>query len=217
MPNWKHWSSFLAYGHGFPSLQELRIRKCQNLTGSLQSSLPSLKLLHIYRYLANKVENLQFQDCSHLKCTQLSKDLCQELKFLQDLDISDCDDLEFFSGRWMQTPNLASLSLSNCKNLGSMPEQMHTLHTSLQAFCLSYCPKLESFPNGGWPPNLYLLLIENCDHLTPQKDCGLNKMTLLTRMTIIVGCSDLKLFPEEGLLPASLISVQVVNYQSLKC
>ncbi|TXG55945.1 hypothetical protein EZV62_017258 [Acer yangbiense] len=166
--------------------------------------------------LANKVENLQIQNCSHLKCIQLSKDLCQELKFLQDLDISDCDDLEFFSGRGMQTPNLTSLSLSNCKNLTSMPEQMHTLLTSLQALCLSYCPKLESFPNGGLPPNLHLLLIENCDHLTPQKDWGLNKMASLTRLTIIGGCSNLKSFPEEGLLPASLISLQVGELPKLE-
>ncbi|KAK2636917.1 hypothetical protein Ddye_031709 [Dipteronia dyeriana] len=181
MPNWKHWSSFVAYGHGFPSLQELHVQKCKHLIGNLPSSLPSLKLLHIYQCrslqiqfqdmmhytelqtmhitnscdsltffpvdLANRVENLQIQDCSHLKCTEISKDLCQELKFLQDLDISDCDHLEFFSGIGMQTPNLTSLSLSNCKNLGSMQEQTHTLLTSLQALCLSYCPKLESFPN----------------------------------------------------------------------
>ncbi|KAI9169339.1 hypothetical protein LWI28_010835 [Acer negundo] len=251
MPNWKHWSPFVAYGHGFPSLQELYIRKCQQLTGNLPSSLPSLKLLHIYQCrslriqfqdmmmhytelqtlhitsscdsltffpldLPNKVENLQIQNCSHLKCIQLSKDLCQELKFLQDLDISDCDDLEFFSGRGMQTPNLTSLSLSNCKNLASMPEQMHTLLTSLQALCLSYCPKLESFPNGGLPPNLHSLLIENCDHLTPQKDWGLNKMASLTRLTIIGGCSNLKSFPEEGLLPASLISLQVGELPKLE-
>ncbi|KAH7570573.1 hypothetical protein JRO89_XS05G0138300 [Xanthoceras sorbifolium] len=248
LPNWKHWSSFVANGQGFPSLQELHIRKCQHLTGSLPSSLPSLKLLHIYQCrrlriqfqdmhytelqtlhitsscdsltffpldLANKVENLQIQDCSQLRCIQVSKDLHQELKYLQDLEISDCDDLEFFSGRGMDTPNLASFSVSNCKNLRSMPEQMHTLLT-LQALCISYCPKLESFPNGGLPPNLHSLLIENCDHLTPQKDWGLNKMASLTCLTIIGGCSNLKSFPEEGLLPASIISLQVGELPNLE-
>ncbi|KAK1551563.1 hypothetical protein Q3G72_000410 [Acer saccharum] len=194
--------------------QDMMMHYTELQTLHITSSCDSLTFFPLD--LANKVENLQIQNCSHLKCIQLSKDLCQELKFLQDLDISDCDDLEFFSGRGMQTPNLTSLSLSNCKNLMSMPEQMHTLLTSLQALCLSYCPKLESFPNGGLPPNLHLLLIENCDHLTPQKDWGLNKMASLTRLTIVGGCSNLKSFPEEGLLPASLISLQVGELPKLE-
>lgn len=201
-----------------PSLELLHIYQCRNLKIQFQHVIHYMELqtLHITSScdslsvfpldLPSKVENLQIQGCGRLKFMQISK---EEQRFLQDLEISDCDDLEYFSGKEMLTPKLESFSISNCKSLKSMPEQMHTFLNSLQRLCLSYCPKLDSFPQGGLPSNLQSLVVEYCDLLTPQKDWGLHKMASLTSLTIIGGCGNLTLFPEDGLLPTSLISLQL--------
>ncbi|KAK0573465.1 hypothetical protein LWI29_008428 [Acer saccharum] len=88
--------------------------------------------------------------------------------------------------------------------------------TSLGKLEISSCPKLESFPNGGWPSNLKTLLIEKCDRLTGRNGWGLNNMTFLTRLTIKGGCSKLNSFPAEGLLPASLKYIQISEFPVLK-
>ncbi|KAK3223802.1 hypothetical protein Dsin_010827 [Dipteronia sinensis] len=97
-----------------------------------------------------------------------------------------------------------------------MPEQMNKQFTSLETLEISCCPKLESFPNGGLPPSLKKLLIQKCDSLTVLTDWGLNKMTLLTGLTIIGGCSKVESFPDVGLLPDSLTFIQISDFPVLQ-
>ncbi|TXG55944.1 hypothetical protein EZV62_017257 [Acer yangbiense] len=104
----------------------------------------------------------------------------------------------------------------NCNGLLSMPEQMHTLLTSLQVLNVSSCPKIVSFPNGGLPTNLQSLLIQNCDLLTLQHEWGLNNMASLTCLRITGGCRNLISFPQEGLLPASLNSLEISEFPELE-
>lgn len=245
MPNWKEWSPFPVEGGEFPSLQEFHIQNCQKLARNLPRYLPSLTLLHIeeckildfldesrgYTELQtlhiigcdslesfplgffNKVAYLQIQKCSQLKYIEVSNDLhpVQELQFLGDLEVSDCPNLKHFTGIGLLAPNLKSFSVSNCWSLELLP-----VLTSLETLTLSHCPNLMSFQNGSLPPMLRSLFIMNCDHLTPQMNWGLNEMDSLTSLKITGGCSDVKSFPEEGLLPASLISLQVIKFPELE-
>ncbi|XP_044490054.1 putative disease resistance RPP13-like protein 1 [Mangifera indica] len=221
MPNWKQWSPFPVEGGEFPSLKELHIQNCQNLSGNLPSHLPSLTLLHIedckildfiddsrdYRELQtlhiigcdalesfplhffNKIAYLQIHKCSQLKYIEVSDDQ-QELQFLRDLDVSDCSKLKYFTGIGLLAPNLKSFSVLNCRSLELLPEKMNMLLTSLETLTLSGCPNLKSFQNNSLPPNLKSL-------------------------TITDAC-DVKSFPEEGLLPPSLMSLQAIKFPELE-
>ncbi|KAK1553037.1 hypothetical protein Q3G72_027623 [Acer saccharum] len=104
----------------------------------------------------------------------------------------------------------------SCLRALSLPYWNTPNLTSLGKLEISSCPKLESFPNGGWPSNLKTLLIEKCDRLTGRNGWGLNNMTFLTRLTIKGGCSKLNSFPTEGLLPASLKYIQISEFPVLK-
>ncbi|TXG55929.1 hypothetical protein EZV62_017242 [Acer yangbiense] len=247
MPNWIHWSSLAVTGGGFPSLQQLHIRKCENLI-EIPNCLPLLELLFISECwqlqfddfidypalqtlhiescnyptnftlnLFSKLKFLQIQDCRYLRFLEISEELHhQELCFFQELKISECHNMESFSGRGLPAPNLTTFSVSNCNNLRSMPEQMHTLLNSLQTLIISGCPKLVSFPKGGLPPSLQTLTIQNCVNLTPQNEWGLRNMASLSCLTIECAYANVTSFPEDGLLPASLTFLQISEFPVLE-
>ncbi|TXG55933.1 hypothetical protein EZV62_017246 [Acer yangbiense] len=196
MLEWINWSPLAVAGGGFPSLQELHIKKCKNLI-EIPNCLPSLVLLCINEcwqlqfddimdypklqdlrirscnYLkkftlnfSSELKFLQIHDCGYLRFIKISKDLHQDLKFFQELEISKCPNLEIFSGGGLPASNLTSFSVSNCNTLRLMPKQMHELLSSLQTLNISDCPELESFPDGGLPPSLQTLTIQNCVKLS---------------------------------------------------
>ncbi|KAJ0038845.1 hypothetical protein Pint_23827 [Pistacia integerrima] len=190
---------FLDDSRRYTELQTLHIIGCDSL-----ESFP----LGFF----NKVAYLQIQKCSQLKYIEVSNDLhqVQELQFLGDLEVSDCSNLKHFTGGLL-APNLKSFSVSKCRSLELLP-----VLTSLETLALSDCRNLKSFRNDRLPPNLRSLFIMSCDHLTPKKNWGLNEMDSLTSLTITGVCSDLKSFPEKGVLPASLISLQVTKFPKLE-
>ncbi|TXG55934.1 hypothetical protein EZV62_017247 [Acer yangbiense] len=246
MPNWIHWSSLAVTGGGFPSLQELHIQKCENLIEipnclpSLELlfinecwqlqfddfiDYPALQTLHIEscNYLTNfslnfssQIKFLRIQNCRYLRFLEISEELHQELSLFGELEISECPNMELFSGRGFPAPNLTTFSVLNCNNLRSMPEQMHTLLSSLQTLKISGCPKLVSFPDGGLPLSLQTLTIQNCVNLNPQNAWGLRNMSSLTRLIIECAYDNVTSFPDEGLLPVSLASLEISGFPVLK-
>ena len=78
------------------------------------------------------------------------------------------------------------------------------------------CPKLSQFSQGNLPLNLQSLIISNCNNLTPQKERGLHGTVSLTCFEIKGGCSNVKSFPEEGLLPNALTSLQISSLPNLE-
>lgn len=64
--------------------------------------------------------------------------------------------------------------------------------------------------------NLQSLIISNCNNLTPQKEWGLHEVVSLTCFEIEGGCSNVKFFPEEGLLPNTLTSLRISKLPNLK-
>ncbi|KAK4841486.1 hypothetical protein QYF36_005359 [Acer negundo] len=247
MPKWINWSALTDTGGGFPSLQELHIRKCDYLI-EIPNCLPLLELLFIsecwqlqfqdfidypalqtlhiescnypMNFTLNFFSNLKFlqiQDCRYLRFLEISEELHhQELSFFQELEISECPNMELFSGRGLPAPNLTTFSISNGNNLRSMPEQMHMLLSSLQTLNISGCPKLVSFPDGGLPPSLQILTIKNCVNLTPQNSWGLRNLESLTCLTIECAYANVTSFPDEGLLPASLTFLQISEFPVLQ-
>ena len=127
---------------------------------------------------------------------------------LRNLEINGCDDLEY-----IQLPGLDSIShrISNCSKLRLL---VHT-HSSLQKLTLEHCPEL-LFPGEGLPSDLKELQIWACKQLTPQVDWDLQKLTSLTKFTVMGGCEDVELFPNECLLPSSLTSLSILSLPNLK-
>ncbi|KAJ4971511.1 hypothetical protein NE237_004610 [Protea cynaroides] len=75
----------------------------------------------------------------------------------------------------MITIALQNLVIKNCKNLESLPKELHTL-TSLQNFVIESYPALVSFQITGSPIVLQKLEIRNCKNLEFQAK-GLQKLT----------------------------------------
>ncbi|KAK4841744.1 hypothetical protein QYF36_009698 [Acer negundo] len=218
-------------GEGFPLLQKLHIWKCENLS-RIPNCFPCLEELdisecsnlepvhirscnHLEEFTLNfsgMLKILEIHDCKDLRIINISKDLHQHLNFLQELKISECHNIESFSGRGLPAPNLKTFPVLNCNKLKSMPEQMHTLLSSLQTLKISGCPKLVSFPNGGLPPSLQTLTIQNCVNLTPQNEWGLRNMASLSCLTIECAYANVTSFPEDGLLLRPLLLSKLVDF-----
>ncbi|KAK0573879.1 hypothetical protein LWI29_014998 [Acer saccharum] len=189
---------------GFPNLERLEIiSSCDSLTKFKLKSF-------------NKLQYLLIRDCKNLENIEVPEDVNWNLQFIADIKIHDCPKLNLISETGLPAPNLKKFLISNCNHLESMPREMYRLLTSLQQLSMSCCPKLQSFPDGGLPSNLQSLLIEKCDLLTPQQAWGLNNMVSLTSLKIVGGCKSMKIFPEEGLLPASLTYLQISEFPELE-
>ncbi|KAF2293681.1 hypothetical protein GH714_004125 [Hevea brasiliensis] len=121
--------------------------------------------------------------------------------------------------------NLKLLSVSECNNLQSMPQQMQRL-TSLRTLTIAECAALASFPDGGLPVNLELLSVSKCNRLQsmPEQMQSLTSLKILTISECAAllsfpdggGCSGVESFPDEGLLPAALTVVHISGFRDLK-
>ncbi|KAF5955217.1 hypothetical protein HYC85_008073 [Camellia sinensis] len=126
--------------------------------------------------------------------------------------------MESFSQQILIAPNLKTFYLCNCEKLKSLPDRMHCL-TSLQSLDIYNCPGIGSFPEGGLPCSLNRLGIGNCAKLVAhRREWGLQRLPSLTHF-IISGENEedvLESFPEEGLLPSTLITLWIEDLPNLK-
>lgn len=107
--------------------------------------------------------------------------------------------------------------MKDCLELESLPGGgLHTCLPCLLRLELSNCPKLSQFSEGNLPLNLQSLMISNCNNLIPQKEWGLHGMVSLTCFEIEGGCSNVKFFPEEGLLPNAFTSLRISRLPNLE-
>ena len=90
-------------------------------------------------------------------------------------------------------------------------EGMHTLLPSLLYLNLWDCPELESFPEGGLPSNLQILEINWCDKLFLRRmEWGLQSLHSLREIRIWYYGGEVGSFPEEALLPPSLVHLNIL-------
>lgn len=172
---------------------------CDSLTTLTLNLFPELKILCIW-------------GCTNLLSFYITWEFGGDIESLESLEIRDCPELRFFPDEELHTPNLASMFISNCKNLNRLPNSMN----SVKSLFLNRCPHIESFPFGGLPSSLTLLSIAYCDKLTPQKDWGLENIESLTHFEIEGGCMGMESFPEEKLLPRNIISLRISTLKSLR-
>ena len=141
----------------------------------------------------------------------------QHLASVRRLEISNCPNFVSFPEEGLPAPSLTWFRVDSCYNLKALPEQMHTLLPSLVTLSLQNCPELESFPEGCLPSSLKSLEICSCDKLIPSRmGWGLQGLPSLRSFSIKGKCENLESFPDRGLLPSSLISLDIWDLQHLK-
>ena len=136
---------------------------------------------------------------------------------LQYLYIRDCENLKSLSIQDMVLTFLQEIKIKDCLELESLPGGgLHSCLPCLLRLELSNCPKLSQFSQGNLPLNLQSPIICSCNKLTPQKEWGLHGMVSSLYFEIEGGCSNVKFFPEEGLLPNTLTSLIISRLPNLK-
>ncbi|VVA36056.1 PREDICTED: putative disease resistance [Prunus dulcis] len=152
-----------------------------------------------------KLKKLDIRGCENLESLSfIEGGVNENLSHLRELFISDCPNLMCFQcqGRW-PTPNLNDFTVGKCKNFKSLPEGIHTL-TALRLLQVDDLPNLESFAEGGLPPNIRHLCTRSCERLRAPvvKYWGLEGLVSLEYF--IIGGSILETLLKEHLLPTAL-------------
>ncbi|XP_059652648.1 putative disease resistance protein At3g14460 [Cornus florida] len=201
---------------GFPFLSEdLNYHTCSieflNISGC--DLLKSLSLSFF-----PKLRSLKIRECKNIETISIPDD---KLQNLMELQIHSCPKMVSFAGGGggLPAPNLTLFRVSDCENLKSLPQRMHTLLPSLEDLYIDDCPEVESFPNGGLPSNLTRLSIKNCEKLVKGR-IGWGLQTLPSfRLFRIHGEYEeevLETFPEEWLLPTTLTNLYIRYLPNLK-
>ncbi|KAH7858875.1 hypothetical protein Vadar_028959 [Vaccinium darrowii] len=191
--------------HCYTSLERLTLYGCESLKSLPLGLFPKLRCLTI-------------QECIYFETLLIPDGIeNQILTTVESLTINCCNNMISFPCGGIPAPQLSYLSVGACKNLKALPDQMHTLLSSLQAFMLWDCPKIESLPEGGLPSKLSHLLISNCKKLAGgRRDWGLQRLPSLTHFALSGESEDVESFPEEGLLPSTLRWLYFGNMPNLK-
>ncbi|KAK6776763.1 hypothetical protein RDI58_027764 [Solanum bulbocastanum] len=225
---------------GMKQIEELHISDCNSLTSFPFSILPTtLKAIEISDCQKLKLEQPVGEMSLFLEVLSLDKcdcidDISPELlprarnlwvrhchnltRFLiptatESLFICDCENVEKLSVA-CGGAQMTSLEIKDCKKLKWLPERMQELLPSLKHLHLSYCPEIESFPEGGLPFNLQQLGINGC--LNGRKERHLQRLLCLTELWISHDGSDEEIVAGENWeLPSSIQRLTIVNLKTL--
>ncbi|KAF2305289.1 hypothetical protein GH714_003485 [Hevea brasiliensis] len=191
---------------GLPSkLQLLWIHHCNKLFDSrLRWDLPRLPSLS--EFLIGTIEEVEsFPEEILLPSTVTS------------LTISSYKYLKYLDSKGLQCLiSLRELTIKNCPNLKELPGSMHSLLPCLMKLVIFNCQELVSFPAGGLPSKLESLAVLRCNKLIAGRmQWGLRRLHSLLNLTIGKD-KDVESFPDEMLLPCTLTSLKIKDFQNLK-
>ncbi|XVF82138.1 hypothetical protein PTKIN_Ptkin16aG0021000 [Pterospermum kingtungense] len=191
----------------FPSLKELKIQQCDNLSSvpviSRFSSLETLTIecCHELSSIGDEVfpsslKRLRISACGKLRCIPSVKG---GISFLQDIQVSRCDELSKIEEGLLASTCLRDISIIHCGNLISIPSIEGC--SSLQSLDIYHCNNLKSIPRIEGCSSIQSLKITSCDNLNsiPRiegcsslrslKICRCDKLKSIPR---IEGCSSLQ-------------------------
>ncbi|MED6140870.1 hypothetical protein PIB30_097626, partial [Stylosanthes scabra] len=177
------------------SLEALKIEDCRSAISISRDHLP------------DSLQYLQICNCSKLAFSEPLQH-----KSLKEIFVYKCDSLKLF--RLGALPNLKTLSISYCPHLVSLPE-LSFVAPQLETLYIGHCPEMESFGEECLPPSLTTLRIYNCQKLERWITSNGLHTEGLTHL-ILTFWKEVKSFPREGCLPASLQSLQLWYFSSLE-
>ncbi|KAG6632452.1 putative disease resistance protein At3g14460 [Carya illinoinensis] len=213
---------------GLPStLKTLRITDCRQLElpmhwnnsflerlrlGNCCDSLESFPL-----NLFSNLKSIELNGCRNLESVNVPQQVELDFVALSSMLIKNCPNFQSFPNGGLSAPKLMSFLVINCRSLTSLPDKMHILLPSLRQLYLENCPEVESFPEGGLPSKLTYIDIINCDKLIAnRRGWGLQNVPSIQVITIKGNCKDVEYFPEVGLLPTNLVSLDIGNFPNMK-
>ncbi|KRH65421.1 hypothetical protein GLYMA_03G034800v4 [Glycine max] len=179
-------------------------------TLSIQSSCDSLTSLPLVTF--PNLRDLAIRNCENMESLLVSG--AESFKSLCSLTIYKCSNFVSFWGEGLPAPNLLKFIVAGSDKLKSLPDEMSSLLPKLEYLVISNCPEIESFPEGGMPPNLRTVWIDNCEKLL--SGLAWPSMGMLTHLTVGGRCDGIKSFPKEGLLPPSLTSLYLYDLSNLE-
>ncbi|KAG5042200.1 hypothetical protein JHK87_006115 [Glycine soja] len=203
------------------SLKTLRIKDLKKLefptqhkhelleTLSIESSCDSLTSLPLVTF--PNLRDLEIRNCENMEYLLVSG--AESFESLCSLDINQCPNFVSFWREGLPAPNLIAFSISGSDKF-SLPDEMSSLLPKLEYLVISNCPEIESFPEGGMPPNLRTVWIDNCEKLL--SGLAWPSMGMLTDLTVSGRCDGIKSFPKEGLLPPSLTYLWLYDLSNLE-
>ncbi|KAK0574551.1 hypothetical protein LWI29_025325 [Acer saccharum] len=208
-----------------PQIQNLVLIECDQAILETVEDLISLEKLLLHKVLQLKhLPNELFHRLTALgdleigKCDELSS-LFNQFGLLRDpclktLKIWECSLNLLWPEEEYGLPHLLeSLEISDCKNLISLPEKLHSLK-SLKTLKIINCPCLVALPEMDAPSNLRHLQIKGCEALQSLPKGLMHNENLSLEVLEIEGCSSLKCFTE-GELPLTLQKLKISNCSNL--
>ncbi|XP_070680614.1 putative disease resistance protein At3g14460 isoform X2 [Malus domestica] len=217
--------------NGLPtSLTFLHIENCRRLeflSHEMMAKLTSLQLLNLVNSCDSlrsfplgvfpKLSVLQILDNKNLESLAIGEGADDEnLTHLDHLGIFDCPNLVSFPHGGLRTPKLAGFIVDGCEKLKLLPDRIHTL-TALRRLRIYGLPNVESFAEGGLPPNLQSFAISGCEKLRPSVEYwGLQRLVSLRTFEIWSSEDLLETVLKEQLLPTTLHSLVISGMESLK-
>ncbi|CAI0461783.1 unnamed protein product [Linum tenue] len=189
----------LSYTSHLPSLTTLKIEGCPQLVASLPRS-PDILRLHLkdnnrlMRFVKPCSFGLYHLIIEGFNCIdsllQDMEQMCGLTSSLQEIEIKNCCEVKIFPVEMF--PELKTLRFSSCPRLQRLfpPEANNDYLKNLSSLEIMDCPGLGSFLNRRLPaPNLSRFML--------------------------LGCSNLASFPGEKLLPSTLTSLKIGDFQNL--
>ncbi|KAL6127843.1 hypothetical protein ACLB2K_071204 [Fragaria x ananassa] len=201
----------------FDLLESLTFSNVSELRFQTEACMKSLK----------NVKELKITGCEELTCCFQNEDrLLQHLISLGRLYIEDnsilVEKLGIEAEQLVQLQildcNIERLELSRCGRLLMVPERYQHLR-SLQELHISECSSIVSFPDGGLPPCLQVIVINGCESLS---HLAKYQIPPSLKRIEIKNCGNLKLEKEEEVGNGSsssscLESLTIRNCPSLIC
>ncbi|KAG5042167.1 hypothetical protein JHK85_006405 [Glycine max] len=179
-------------------------------TLSIESSCDSLTSLPLVTF--PNLRDLTIEKCENMEYLLVSG--AESFKSLCSLVIYECPNFVSFWREGLPAPNLIAFKVWGSDKLKSLPEDMSSLLPKLERLVISNCPEIESFPEGGMPPNLRIVWIYNCEKLL--SGLAWPSMGMLTHLNVGGPCDGIKSFPKEGLLPPSLTYLYLYDLSNLE-
>ncbi|MED6168467.1 hypothetical protein PIB30_011896 [Stylosanthes scabra] len=166
-----------------PCIQSLTIQDCGSAISISGDYLPA---------------SLQYLEISY--CSKLTFPEPLEHQLLTEIDVRRCDSLTLFPLGGL--PNLKKLTISHCPRLVSLPALGFTA-PHLEKLEIEKCPEIDYFGEECLPRSLTTLNISNCQKLERWITSNGLHSEGLTHLTLYKW-KEVKSFPTEGCLPASL-------------
>ncbi|XP_059440720.1 putative disease resistance protein At3g14460 [Corylus avellana] len=187
----------------FSSLEQLWLVDCDSLKSFPLDLLPKLYEIRIY-------------ECKNLESFTVLEQHGRDLVTLR-INIVGCPNFVSFPKGGIRAPDLTSFWVYDCGSLRSLPEKMHILMPSLKYFRLFDCPEVELLPEGGFPSNLEVISIVNCEKLFASRmEWSLQNLPSVRHLYVGDKSEDVVSFPESGLLPCGLTYLRILGFPNMK-